>query len=45
MYVGVILLSVMISTPLIGIPHVCGGDPELAYIPIEVAVYSPCMWG
>ena len=45
MYVGVILT---IDDELIdqsGIPHVCGGDPDILNDTELSFKYSPCMWG
>ena len=45
MYVGVILELALRQGVVIGIPHVCGGDPLVVAIVPCVDLYSPCMWG
>ena len=45
MYVGVIQNVVGADRNALGIPHVCGGDPEIHVCKQHVNSYSPCMWG
>ena len=45
MYVGVILFDRFLQCVNLGIPHVCGGDPDWWRQDGRSASYSPCMWG
>ena len=45
MYVGVILTCITVSIFLIGVPHVCGGDPDAVALFDKKIRCSPCMWG
>ena len=45
MYVGVILIDSLYQLGIIGIPHVCGGDPKASGYKVVGNEYSPCMWG
>ena len=44
-HVGVIPFSVALSVLVFGIPHTCGGDPELLGMFNNILKYSPHMWG
>ena len=43
-YVEVILLQVQMETKLVGILHVCGGDPNIGLSGDGNVMYSPRMW-
>ena len=45
MYVGVILVLIKGTTLIVGVPHVCGGDPEKVVDYTNTFMCSPCMWG
>ena len=44
MYVGVILRLNMHPLNNHGVPHVCGGDPDLQAQEVKEVMCSPCMW-
>ena len=45
MYVGVILKELRTLSLNLGVPHVCGGDPEWLHVYQIHQLCSPCMWG
>ena len=45
MYVGVIPSPTFTWSPILSVPHVCGGDPKFALCLITLHQCSPCMWG
>ena len=45
MYVGVILSTHFKLLIKLGVPHVCGGDPNQVAVIVGIYRCSPCMWG